>query len=63
MPARFKDVCLDARDHRMHVDVTGDSAELITLGATLVRGHDDDIEWDVLADPEGNEFRVFTPRA
>jgi hypothetical protein len=24
---------------------------------------DDDIEWDVLADPEGNEFCVFEPAA
>ncbi|GAA4880290.1 VOC family protein [Kitasatospora terrestris] len=114
MPARFKDLCIDAHDHhaladwwcaamgyvrrpgeprpedwpvpivdpagagpliwvnrvpepktvknRMHLDVVGDPAELLALGATLVRGRDDDIEWDVLADPEGNEFCVFAPR-
>jgi hypothetical protein len=122
-PARFKDLCLDARDHqaladwwcaalgyvrrdqledaqtpgddeprphdwpvpivdpsgagplmwivpvsefkivknRMHFDVIGDTAALLAAGATLVRAEDDDIEWDVLADPEGNEFCVFAP--
>ncbi|MGW5716232.1 VOC family protein [Amycolatopsis sp. NPDC003865] len=48
--------------NRMHLDVLGDKAELLALGATVVRERDDDIEWDVLADPEGNEFCVFTPR-
>jgi hypothetical protein len=121
MPARFKDLCLDANDHqaladwwcqamgyvrkdvheppkddwtrpaewpvpivdpagagpliwvipvpenktlknRMHVDVFGDREELLELGATLLRRKDDDIDWDVLADPEGNEFCVFAPR-
>ena len=28
-------------------------------GATLLRAHDAEIEWDVLADPEDNEFSVF----
>jgi hypothetical protein len=122
-PARFKDLCLDARDHqtladwwcaalgyvrrdeledaqtpeddeprphdwpvpivdrsgegplmwivpvsefkivknRMHFDVVGDTAALLAAGATMVRAQDDDIEWDVLADPEGNEFCVFDP--
>jgi hypothetical protein len=124
-PARFKDLCLDARDHqtladwwcaalgyvrrddlepadddprprdwpvpivdpsgagplmwivpvpepkvvknRMHFDVLGDTAALLTVGATMVRPRDADtepdgaIEWDVLADPEGNEFCVFSP--
>jgi hypothetical protein len=125
-PARFKDLCLDARDHqtladwwcaalgyvrrdeveppeegwtrptdwpvpivdrfgagplmwivpvpepkivknRMHFDVLGDTSALLTAGATLVRPRDADtdadgaIEWDVLADPEGNEFCVFSP--
>ena len=124
-PARFKDLCLDARDHqkladwwcaamgyvrrdeveppedgwtrpvdwpvpivdpsgegplmwivpvpepkivknRMHFDVVGDTAALLTAGATLVRPRDvdpedDGVEWDVLADPEGNEFCVFSP--
>jgi hypothetical protein len=125
-PARFKDLCLDARDHqtladwwctamgyvrrdeveppeegwtrpadwpvpivdragvgplmwivpvpepkitknRMHHDVLGDTQALLAAGATLVRVRDADteadgaIEWDVLADPEGNEFCVFSP--
>jgi hypothetical protein len=114
-PARFKDLCLDARDHqaladwwcramgyrrhvgaagprppadpvpivdpagagpllwvnpvpegkvvknRLHFDVDGDVEALLGLGATLVRGRDEEIGWDVLADPEGNEFCVFAP--
>ncbi|MGY1739196.1 MULTISPECIES: VOC family protein [unclassified Blastococcus] len=123
-PARFKDLCLDARDHqaqadwwcaalgyvrrdelegdggdprpadwpvpivdpagggpliwivpvpeskllknRMHFDVVGDTPALLAAGATLVRQRDavptpDGVEWDVLADPEGNEFCVFSP--
>jgi Glyoxalase-like domain len=115
MPARFKDICLDANDHqalagwwcaalgyqrragesprepewpipivdpagdgpliwinpvpepkrgknRMHLDVIGDTAELLSAGATLVRARDEDIDWDILADPEGNEFCVFAPK-
>ncbi|MBO0813435.1 MAG: hypothetical protein J2P23_15520 [Microlunatus sp.] len=46
--------------NRIHWDVWGDSAGLLDAGATLVRGRDDEISWDVLADPEGNEFCVFT---
>ena len=53
--------------NRMHHDVLGDTQALLAAGATLVRLRDADtepdgaIEWDVLADPEGNEFCVFTP--
>jgi hypothetical protein len=47
--------------NRMHLDVFGDADELVTAGATLLRRRDDDISWDVLADPEGNEFCVFSP--
>jgi len=47
--------------NRMHFDVLGDTAALLAAGATMVRMRDADIEWDVLADPEGNEFCVFTP--
>ncbi len=56
--------------NRMHVDVVGDKEALLAAGATLLRakdaGPDDDpedggIEWDVLADPGGNEFCVFAP--
>jgi hypothetical protein len=45
--------------NRMHLDVWGDTAELIALGATLVRPRDPEIGWDILADPQGNEFCVF----
>jgi hypothetical protein len=48
--------------NRLHIDVFGSVDELVGLGATVVRRRDDDIEWDVLADPQGNEFCVFTPR-
>ncbi|MFD8993935.1 VOC family protein [Streptomyces abikoensis] len=48
--------------NRMHLDVWGDTERLVGLGATVIRRRDDEIEWDVLADPEGNEFCVFTPR-
>ena len=48
--------------NRMHLDVIGDTQALIALGARLVRAKDDDIEWEVLADPEGNEFCCFAPR-
>jgi hypothetical protein len=49
--------------NRIHWDV--ESTELRALldrGATLLRGPADDIDWHVLADPEGNEFCVFAPR-
>src|SRR4051794_41110144 len=40
--------------NRMHLDVIGDRDALLATGATLLRAKDDDIDWDVLADPEGN---------
>ncbi len=46
--------------NRVHWDVVGVSAEVVDAGATLLRARDDEIHWDVLADPEGNEFCVFT---
>ncbi len=45
----------------MHLDVYGDSEELVELGATLIRRRGPEIDWAVLADPEGNEFCVFQP--
>lgn len=48
--------------NRMHLDVWGDPARLVALGAAVVRERDREIEWHVLADPEGNEFCVFTPQ-
>lgn len=47
--------------NRMHFDVTGETWPLIAAGARMVREQDDEIEWSVLADPEGNEFCVFAP--
>ncbi|OLF07563.1 hypothetical protein BLA60_26975 [Actinophytocola xinjiangensis] len=47
--------------NRLHLDVWGDVDELVGLGATVLRARDAEIDWDVLADPEGNEFCVFTP--
>lgn len=47
--------------NRMHLDVVGDTAALLAAGATLLRARDADIGWDVLADPEGNEFCCFSP--
>jgi len=47
--------------NRMHLDVTGSLDELLAIGATMVLPRGDDREWDVLADPEGNEFCVFAP--
>jgi hypothetical protein len=49
--------------NRMHHDVYGYVPELLALGATLVRAKDEEIRWDVMADPEGNEFCVFTPES
>jgi hypothetical protein len=46
--------------NRMHWDVWGDTETFLAAGARLLRGRDDEIGWDVLADPEGNEFCVFT---
>jgi hypothetical protein len=46
--------------NRMHIDVFGDSAEIVANGALLLRARGGDIQWDVLADPEGNEFCVFS---
>jgi hypothetical protein len=48
--------------NRMHLDVFGSTDELVALGATVVRRRDDEIEWDVLADPEGNEFCLLARR-
>jgi predicted enzyme related to lactoylglutathione lyase len=57
--------------NRVHLDLRpypGDDqaeevARLLALGATLADvGQGDDVPWTVLADPEGNEFCVLTPR-
>jgi glyoxalase superfamily protein len=50
--------------NRVHWDVTvAEVAPLLDAGATLLREPDSDIDWHVLADPEGNEFCAFTARA
>ena len=47
--------------NRIHWDVTADSVQpLVDAGATVLRVRDAEISWHVLADPEGNEFCVFT---
>jgi hypothetical protein len=46
----------------VHWDVTlvdADVEGLIAAGAVLLRPPDDEIEWSVMADPEGNEFCAF----
>ncbi|GGL87320.1 VOC family protein [Micromonospora yangpuensis] len=56
--------------NRVHLDVRpypGDElaaevARLRSLGATVVDLGRSDIPWQVMADPEGNEFCVLTPR-
>jgi hypothetical protein len=45
--------------NRIHWDVFGVADALLPLGAKLLRRRDQEIQWDVLADPEGNEFCVF----
>lgn len=46
--------------NRIHWDVwVTDLQLLLDAGARLLRARDADIEWHVLADPEGNEFCAF----
>jgi hypothetical protein len=48
--------------NRWHWDVVTDDVDgLVARGATVVRRRDDEVDWDVLADPEGNEFCAFLP--
>ena len=56
--------------NRVHLDLASASAEhqqsqvrrLIGLGATRADIGQGDVAWEVLADPEGNEFCVLDPR-
>jgi hypothetical protein len=56
--------------NRVHLDLATTSAahqadlaaRLQDLGATPVDVGQGDVSWTVLADPEGNEFDVLTPR-
>lgn len=47
--------------NRVHWDVWGSRDSLLAAGASLLRARDDEIGWDILADPAGNEFCVFVP--
>jgi hypothetical protein len=48
--------------NRVHWDVVGDTDALLMLGASMITPRDPGVsDWDVLADPEGNEFCVFPP--
>ena len=56
--------------NRLHLDLTttaddrdAEIERLLTLGASQVDvGQTGDESWDVLADPEGNEFCVVRPK-
>jgi hypothetical protein len=46
--------------NRIHLDVTTpDVGAIVSAGATVLRAQDDQIDWHVLADPDGNEFCAF----
>jgi hypothetical protein len=46
--------------NRIHVDITTpDLQPLLDAGASLLRPQDDETGWNVLADPDGNEFCAF----
>ncbi|HLN75495.1 MAG TPA: VOC family protein [Nocardioidaceae bacterium] len=45
--------------NRIHWDVVSTVDAMRGKGATLLRARDEEISWDVMADPEGNEFCVF----
>lgn len=47
--------------NRIHWDLWGDRDTLVAAGAQVLRPRADGRAWDVLADPEGNEFCVFGP--
>lgn len=56
-----------AHKNRLHLDLAAgpdweaEVARLLALGATRVDIGQGDVPWDVLADPEGNEFCVLRP--
>jgi predicted enzyme related to lactoylglutathione lyase len=50
--------------NRVHWDVLVESVDdLVTAGATLLRGPTEEDSWSVMADPEGNEFCAFMKRS
>ena len=55
--------------NRLHLDIVPDHGDqgaevdrLVALGATRVDIGQGDVDWAVLADPDGNEFCVLRPR-
>jgi predicted enzyme related to lactoylglutathione lyase/catechol 2,3-dioxygenase-like lactoylglutathione lyase family enzyme len=56
--------------NRLHLDIApsadvdqrAEVARLVSLGATRVDIGQGDVDWVVMADPDGNEFCVLTPR-
>jgi hypothetical protein len=49
--------------NRIHWDVTASDVDaLVERGASVIRRPDEDIDWTVMSDPEGNEFCAFAPR-
>ncbi|CAA9329934.1 MAG: hypothetical protein AVDCRST_MAG72-202 [uncultured Nocardioidaceae bacterium] len=46
--------------NRIHWDVYADVGDMEAAGAQVLRARDDQIGWTVMADPEGNEFCVFS---
>jgi hypothetical protein len=50
--------------NRVHWDVVAPDVDaLIAIGATRLRGPDDEIGWTVMVDPDGNDFCAFAPRS
>lgn len=45
--------------NRVHWDVVGDTDALLAAGARMLLPRGKNRDWDVLADPEGNEFCTF----
>ncbi|HYI60460.1 MAG TPA: VOC family protein [Acidimicrobiales bacterium] len=48
-------------ENRLHWDVEADVEVLVAAGATVARRPDDEIDWTVLHDPQGNVFCAFDP--
>ena len=56
--------------NRLHLDIAppadgeqqAEVERLISLGATRIDIGQGDVSWVVMADPDGNEFCVLTPR-
>ena len=46
----------------VHGDGRAEVARLVSLGARRIDIGQGDVEWEVLGDPDDNEFCVLTPR-